>query len=144
MTHGDVTWRAVSTSSCAGENKRYAARHGVPFVDCDYDQQSWFDRMKGYEYDPERGARCTACFDMRMEVGACGHPHMATRYYPYHTPCSAPVLAAASTTQFTGARLDAASTMRTTRGAGDRCVRRRARLRVGPTRYCPPRHPHAF
>jgi predicted adenine nucleotide alpha hydrolase (AANH) superfamily ATPase len=42
----------------------------VPFVDCDYDQKSWFARMKGYEFDPERGARCTACFDMRMEVTA--------------------------------------------------------------------------
>ena len=52
------------------ENKRYAARHNVPFVDCDYDQTSWFERMKGYEYDPERGVRCTACFDMRMEVTA--------------------------------------------------------------------------
>eukprot|EP01050_Picozoa_sp_SAG11_P005679 SAG11_NODE_409_length_9707_cov_20.010304_2_plen_361_part_00 len=90
------------------ENKRYAAKHGVPFVDCDYDQTSWFERMKGegrqqafvgifnvtfqrrtvtyltdftrgltrtpsgsgYEYDPERGVRCSACFDMRMEVTA--------------------------------------------------------------------------
>ena len=52
------------------ENKRYALRHGVPFVDCDYDQGSWFARMQGLEYDPERGLRCTACFDMRMEVTA--------------------------------------------------------------------------
>jgi predicted adenine nucleotide alpha hydrolase (AANH) superfamily ATPase len=52
------------------ENKRYAAARGIPFVDCDYDAQSWFQRMKGLELDPERGARCTACFDMRMEVTA--------------------------------------------------------------------------
>jgi predicted adenine nucleotide alpha hydrolase (AANH) superfamily ATPase len=26
--------------------------------------------MKGLEYEPERGTRCTACFDMRMEVTA--------------------------------------------------------------------------
>jgi predicted adenine nucleotide alpha hydrolase (AANH) superfamily ATPase len=42
----------------------------VPFVDCDYDAESWFERTKGLEYDPERGGRCTACFDMRMEVTA--------------------------------------------------------------------------
>ena len=52
------------------ENKRYALKYNVPFVDCDYDQKSWFERMVGLEYDPERGARCTACFDMRMEVTA--------------------------------------------------------------------------
>lgn len=53
------------------ENKRYAEKHGVPFVDCDYDARSWFQRMKGLENDPERlGKRCVACFDMRMEVTA--------------------------------------------------------------------------
>eukprot|EP00939_MAST-03C_sp_MAST-3C-sp1_P000390 g390.t1 len=53
------------------ENKRYAKRHGVPFVDCDYDSGSWFARMRGLENDPERlGKRCVACFDMRMEVTA--------------------------------------------------------------------------
>jgi epoxyqueuosine reductase len=53
------------------ENKRYARKHKVPFVDCDYDAHSWFQRMKGLEHDPERiGSRCVACFDMRMEVTA--------------------------------------------------------------------------
>lgn len=53
------------------ENKRYCEAYGVPFIDCDYDDLSWFERMKGLEYDPERiGVRCTACFDMRMEVTA--------------------------------------------------------------------------
>ncbi|CAE8719745.1 unnamed protein product, partial [Polarella glacialis] len=52
------------------ENKRYAEQHGVPFVDCDYDEKSWFTRMEGLALDPERGQRCTACFDMRMEVTA--------------------------------------------------------------------------
>lgn len=52
------------------ENKRYALNHGIPFVDCDYDSEAWFERMKSLEYEPERGARCTECFDMRMEVTA--------------------------------------------------------------------------
>jgi len=52
------------------ENKRYAEKHGIPFVDCDYDEKSWFERMRGLELDPERGKRCVACFDMRMEVTA--------------------------------------------------------------------------
>jgi len=52
------------------ENKKYALKHGVPFVDADYDAKSWYKRTKGMEFDPERGTRCTACFDMRMEVTA--------------------------------------------------------------------------
>eukprot|EP00929_Paragymnodinium_shiwhaense_P063219 TRINITY_DN31599_c0_g2_i1.p1 TRINITY_DN31599_c0_g2~~TRINITY_DN31599_c0_g2_i1.p1 ORF type:complete len:308 (+),score=33.13 TRINITY_DN31599_c0_g2_i1:75-998(+) len=49
------------------ENKRYADKHGVPFVDCDYDADNWYTRMRGLEYAPERGVRCSECFDMRME-----------------------------------------------------------------------------
>jgi predicted adenine nucleotide alpha hydrolase (AANH) superfamily ATPase len=52
------------------ENKRYCERIGVPFIDCDYDVHEWYERMKGMEYDPERGHRCTECFDMRMERAA--------------------------------------------------------------------------
>lgn len=50
------------------ENKKYAIKHNIPFVDCDYDADSWYKRMVGFELEPERGVRCSACFDMRMEV----------------------------------------------------------------------------
>lgn len=65
------------------ENKRYAMKHGIPFVDCDYDAESWFKRMVGFELEPERGVRCSACFDMRMEVTAAyaiehGFTHFTT------------------------------------------------------------------
>lgn len=49
------------------ENKQYCKRIGVEFIDCDYDVENWYARMKGMEFDPERGQRCTECFDMRME-----------------------------------------------------------------------------
>jgi len=52
------------------ENKRYAEKLGVPFVDLDYDTDNWFARIKGLEYEPERGERCTQCFDMRFERSA--------------------------------------------------------------------------
>ncbi|MDX1917281.1 MAG: epoxyqueuosine reductase QueH [Rickettsiaceae bacterium] len=49
------------------ENIRYAEKMNIAFVDADYDVQNWFARSKGMEYQPERGIRCTACFDMRFE-----------------------------------------------------------------------------
>jgi predicted adenine nucleotide alpha hydrolase (AANH) superfamily ATPase len=49
------------------ENIRFADKHGVPFVDADYDTENWFARAKGMEWEPERGVRCTMCFDMRFE-----------------------------------------------------------------------------
>lgn len=49
------------------ENIRFAEKHDVPFIDADYDKDNWFERVKGLEDVPERGERCTQCFDMRFE-----------------------------------------------------------------------------
>ena len=49
------------------ENKRFAEKLQIPFIDADYDVQDWFKRAKGLEWEPERGVRCTKCFDMRFE-----------------------------------------------------------------------------
>lgn len=58
------------------ENIRFAEQFGVPFVDADYDRDNWFARAKGMEHEPERGIRCTMCFDMRFERAALyAHEH---------------------------------------------------------------------
>lgn len=49
------------------ENIRFAEKHGIPFIDADYDRDNWFARAKGMEMEPERGIRCSMCFDMRFE-----------------------------------------------------------------------------
>jgi predicted adenine nucleotide alpha hydrolase (AANH) superfamily ATPase len=66
------------------ENIRFAGRVGVPFVDADYDTDRWFERAKGLEWEPERGARCSMCFDMRFERAALyAHEHG----FPVITSC---------------------------------------------------------
>ncbi|MGF7192254.1 putative adenine nucleotide alpha hydrolase (AANH) superfamily ATPase [Robbsia andropogonis] len=58
------------------ENIRFAEQLGIPFVDADYDRDNWFARAKGMENEPERGARCTMCFDRRFERTALyAHEH---------------------------------------------------------------------
>ena len=49
---------------------RFAEKKKIPFVDSDYDQDTWFKRVKGLELEPERGKRCSVCFDMRLERAA--------------------------------------------------------------------------
>ena len=49
------------------ENIRFAEKFNIPFIDADYDKDNWFERIKGLENTPERGERCTVCFDMRFE-----------------------------------------------------------------------------
>jgi len=66
------------------ENVRFAEKYGIPFIDADYDSDNWFARAKGLEWEPERGARCTMCFDMRFERTALyAHEHG----YPVITSC---------------------------------------------------------
>ena len=65
------------------ENIRFAEQHQVPFIDADYDKDAWFERAKGMENEPERGIRCTMCFDMRFVRAALyAHEH------GYDTLCS--------------------------------------------------------
>ncbi len=52
------------------ENIRFAQKMNIPIVDGDYDRDNWFKRAKGLEWEPERGKRCTMCFDMRFERSA--------------------------------------------------------------------------
>lgn len=58
------------------ENIRFAEKFGIPFIDADYDCDNWFERARGMENEPERGIRCTMCFDMRFERTALyAHEH---------------------------------------------------------------------
>ncbi|NCD34580.1 MAG: epoxyqueuosine reductase QueH [Spartobacteria bacterium] len=65
------------------ENKRYAQKLGVPFVDGDYDHDQWLELVAGLEQDLERGRRCSRCFEDRMQYTAAyardhGFPLFAT------------------------------------------------------------------
>ena len=52
-------------------------------VDCDHDAQAFAEMAKGYEQEPERGARCYRCYTLRLEKTAqmaqtLGIPYFAT------------------------------------------------------------------
>jgi epoxyqueuosine reductase len=58
------------------ENVKFAEKHNIPLIDADYDKDNWFERIKGLELEPERGKRCSVCFDMRFERTALyAHEH---------------------------------------------------------------------
>ena len=48
------------------ENMLFAKKNNIPFIDADYNSTKWFSLTKGMEWIPERGARCSVCFDMRF------------------------------------------------------------------------------
>ena len=50
--------------------KEYPAKYKIDFLDCDYDNETFLNRVKGLEAEPERGARCPVCFRLRLEKTA--------------------------------------------------------------------------
>jgi len=41
---------------------------GIRLIEGDYDLEEWLRLTKGLESEPEKGDRCTVCFDRRLEV----------------------------------------------------------------------------
>lgn len=50
--------------------KEIQKNHNVDIIDCDYDNDIYESLVKGYEDCPERGDRCTICFNLRLEKTA--------------------------------------------------------------------------
>lgn len=52
------------------EARNYCQHNSIPFIEEPPDQGRWFLLTKGHEADPERGERCTICYEMRLEKTA--------------------------------------------------------------------------
>ena len=50
--------------------KKIEKTNNVDIIDCDYDNDIYENSIKGYEKCPERGERCTICFNLRLEKTA--------------------------------------------------------------------------
>lgn len=48
------------------EQIRLIKKLGVSFLDCDYDNDKYEEVICGLENEPERGKRCTKCFNLRL------------------------------------------------------------------------------
>jgi predicted adenine nucleotide alpha hydrolase (AANH) superfamily ATPase len=50
--------------------KRSCKKLNIQLIEGDYDYLNWIDAVRGYENEPEKGARCDICFDNRLESTA--------------------------------------------------------------------------
>jgi predicted adenine nucleotide alpha hydrolase (AANH) superfamily ATPase len=46
--------------------KHFPAKYPVGFIEGDFNTQDFYKAAKGLEQEPERGARCTECFKLRL------------------------------------------------------------------------------
>ncbi|RUM66189.1 MAG: diacylglucosamine hydrolase like protein [Sulfurospirillum sp.] len=50
--------------------KRSCKKLGIELIEGEYDYEAWLEAVRGYENEPEKGARCDLCFDNRLESTA--------------------------------------------------------------------------
>jgi len=43
---------------------------GIELIEGEYDTHNWLEAIRGFEKEPEKGARCAICFDRRFEITA--------------------------------------------------------------------------
>ncbi len=46
--------------------KEFPTKHPVSFIEGDYDTKSFYEIAKGLEQEPEKGARCHKCYELRL------------------------------------------------------------------------------
>jgi len=49
------------------EAKEYCQKIKIDFIEAEYDHNSWLEKIKGYENEPEKGKRCEICYKYRLE-----------------------------------------------------------------------------
>ena len=52
------------------ELKRYCEKLSVEFYEEDYQESDFLNTIKGYENEPEKGKRCSICFNLRLKKTA--------------------------------------------------------------------------
>ncbi len=50
--------------------KRSCKMLGIELIEGEYDYEGWIEATRGLENEPEKGKRCSVCFDRRFEVSA--------------------------------------------------------------------------
>ena len=50
--------------------KRSCEKLKIKLIEGKYDIKNWFDKIKGFEEEEEKGKRCDICFDVRLEISA--------------------------------------------------------------------------
>jgi len=52
------------------DTKRICDKLGIEYVEGEYDYLTWYQKTKGLENEPEKGVRCSVCFDLSLENSA--------------------------------------------------------------------------
>jgi hypothetical protein len=63
-------WPREEYDKRLGEVKTWASSEKFELIEGEFNQDSWFEKVVGLEAEPEGGARCPVCYQMRLEESA--------------------------------------------------------------------------
>jgi predicted adenine nucleotide alpha hydrolase (AANH) superfamily ATPase len=63
------------------EVERSCRQLGIELIEGPYDFESWMEAVRGLENEPEKGRRCSVCFDRRFEVSAAKAAELGERRF---------------------------------------------------------------
>ena len=61
--------------------KRSCKKLNIELIEGPYDYEAWIDVVRGLENEPEKGSRCSVCFDRRFEVTAKKAKEIGATYF---------------------------------------------------------------
>ena len=61
--------------------KRSSKMLNIELIEGEYDTENWLKAVRGLELEPEKGARCSVCFDHRFEVSALKAQSLGERQF---------------------------------------------------------------
>nr|MDD3720601.1 ribonuclease HII [Candidatus Gracilibacteria bacterium] len=61
--------------------KKVCEIEGVPYIEGEYDVENFFYNIKGLEHTPEKGDKCTNCYDMRLERASREAKKLGIKYW---------------------------------------------------------------
>ena len=63
------------------ELQKYCEKIDVQYIEGKYEIKEFYEKIKGYEKEPEKGKRCSICFDLRLEKTALLAQKMGLKYF---------------------------------------------------------------
>lgn len=60
---------------------KYCEKQGYKYIIEEYAPEKWYEYVKGYEKEPEKGMRCNRCFEFRLEKTAQKAKELGIKYF---------------------------------------------------------------
>jgi len=63
------------------ELEKYCAKIGVKYIEGKYEIKNFYEAIKGFENEPEKGKRCSICFNLRLDKTANLAKELKIKYF---------------------------------------------------------------